>query len=137
MTAALRVIHEDGDRFGITVRGHRITVDQPGSDGGTDTGPTPTELLVASLASCVAFYGQRFLVRHGVGRGLYVDAQWEMASSPPRVSCISISVEAPGLPVELEGRFLKVIEHCTVHNTLSSPPKVLIGLFRVNVADAS
>jgi putative redox protein len=36
----------------VTVRGHELTVDEPAEDGGKDTGPTPTELLLASLASC-------------------------------------------------------------------------------------
>ena len=49
------VVHEEGDRFALTIRGHRIVVDQPVEDGGGDAGPTPTELFVASLASCVAF----------------------------------------------------------------------------------
>ena len=50
------VTHDVGDRFDIAIRGHVVHVDQPESDGGSDTGPTPTELFVASLASCVAFY---------------------------------------------------------------------------------
>lgn len=129
--SSMSVLHEAGDRFAIMMRGHRITVDQPESDGGADSGPTPTELFVASLASCVAFYGQRFLLRHEVPGDLSVDAQWEMASSPPRVASVSISVEAPELPDHLQSRFLKVVEHCTVHNTLSMPPKVVIALARV------
>lgn len=36
----------------VTVRDHQITVDEPTDDGGTDQGPTPTELLLAALASC-------------------------------------------------------------------------------------
>ncbi len=36
----------------VTVRDHQITVDEPEEDGGTDQGPTPTELLLAALASC-------------------------------------------------------------------------------------
>lgn len=137
MTTSMSVIHEDGDRFVITVRGHHITLDQPVSDGGTDAGPTPTELLVASLASCVAFYGQRFLLRHQITGDVSVDVQWGMASSPSRVSSVAISVEAPDLPIQLESRFLKVIEHCTVHNTLSLPPKVVIALFRASAAAAT
>lgn len=36
----------------VTVRGHKFTVDEPRDDGGTDQGPTPTELLLGAVASC-------------------------------------------------------------------------------------
>jgi putative redox protein len=49
------VRHLADDRFSIDIRGHVVNVDQPAYAGGTDTAPTPTELFVAGLASCVAF----------------------------------------------------------------------------------
>jgi hypothetical protein len=61
---AVTVQHVDGDRFTIGIRDHLIAVDQPDIEGGEDTAPTPTELFVASLASCVAFYARRYLARH-------------------------------------------------------------------------
>ena len=48
-----------GDAYTISVRGHVLRVDQPTDAGGGDTGPTPTELFVASLAACVATTGCR------------------------------------------------------------------------------
>ena len=53
----MTVEHVDGERYAIGVRGHMIVVDQPLAVAGSDTAATPTELLVASLASCVAFCG--------------------------------------------------------------------------------
>ena len=60
----IKVRHEEGDRFRVSIRGHELFVDQPVDDGGQDSAPTPTELFVAGLASCVAFYAGRFLRRH-------------------------------------------------------------------------
>ena len=125
---AAQVRHESGDRFTIEVRGHSFTVDQPVADGGTNLGPSPTEVFVASLAGCVGFYGRRFLARHGLPDDVTVDATWSMATSPSRVGSIRLSVRAPGLPGSLEPRFAKVIEHCTVHNTLMAPPEVAISI---------
>ena len=82
---AVSVTHDGDDRFSIATRGHVVHVDQPESDGGSDTGPTPTELFVASLASCVAFYARRYLKRHDLPEeGLTVTAQAESGDKPSR-----------------------------------------------------
>jgi len=120
-----------GEAYQVTVRGHQLLVDQPADAGGQDSAPTPTELFVASLASCVAFYAGRFLTRHGYSRdGLAVSAGYEMASDrPARVSNVRLMVRVPaGLPPERWAALRAVASHCTVHNTLASPPSVTIDL---------
>ncbi len=48
--------HIDGSgyRTRIMTRGHVLVADEPGDVGGTDTGPTPYELLLGALAACTA-----------------------------------------------------------------------------------
>jgi uncharacterized OsmC-like protein len=120
----------DGERFAIGIRGHRVTVDQPLADGGEDTAPTPTELLVASLASCVAFYARRYLARHGLPTaGLSVSADYTMGTRPVRVADLSVDIQVPdGVPAERRDALLAVASHCTVHNTLTDHPTVTIAL---------
>ena len=120
-----------GEAYEVTVRGHRLVVDQPADAGGQDSAPTPTELFVASLASCVAFYAGRFLTRHGYSRdGLAVSAGYEMASDrPARVSSVRLAMRVPAdLPPERWAALRAVASHCTVHNSLASPPSVTIDL---------
>ena len=127
---AVTVEHLDGERYVIGVRGHLITVDQPLADGGTDTAPTPTELFVSSVVSCVAFYAGRYLNRHGLSRrGLRATASFTMATDrPARIASITVSVSAPTLPEERQKAFLAVIGHCTVHNTLHQIPDIRISV---------
>ena len=128
MAPAARVSHEGGDAFEIVVRGHRIRVDQPLEGGGSDTAPTPTELLIASLASCVAFYVRRYLARHDLPTaGLEVDADFTLGSRPARVAAVDVRVTLPvGIPEERRDALLAVARHCTVHNTLMSSPDVSV-----------
>ena len=76
------VTHIDRDRLRIEVRGHELFANQTVEDGGEDTAPTPTEMLVASLAACVAFYAEGFLRRNGsTTEGLEVDADYRWAET--------------------------------------------------------
>jgi uncharacterized OsmC-like protein len=119
-----------GERYEISVRGHAVRVDQPADSGGDDSAPTPTELFVASLASCVAFYAGRYLDRHGLDRtGLQVLASFTMSvDRPARVTDVRLSVTAPALPEERRAALRAVVAKCTVHNTLHQPPRVDIDV---------
>ncbi len=125
------VTHERGDRFRVRIRSHEILVDQPVGDGGEDSGPTPTELFVAGLASCIAYYAERYLRRHGLPPdGLAVECDFSFATDrPARVSAVALSVRVPeGFPEERRAGLLAVVEHCTVHNSIRQAPEISIRL---------
>lgn len=122
---------EQHDRYRIGVRGHELWVDQAVEDGGNDSAPTPTELFVAGLASCVAFYAGRFLRRHDLPEeGLGVEAEFAFAKDrPARVDTIGLRVRLPhGIPDERRAALLAVIEHCTVHTSIVRPPEISFEL---------
>jgi hypothetical protein len=50
------------------------------------------------------------------------------------VSEIRIAVTAPGLPETRREAFARVIEHCTVRNSLMRPPTVTMDLVRSELA---
>ena len=127
----LVVDHVSGEEYEITVRGHRLRVDQPAGSGGTDLAPTPTELFVGSLAACVAFYAGRYLTRHGFDRdGLSVRAEFTMATDrPARVATIRVAAHPPaGFPAGRSAALTAVASHCTVHNTLLHQPEITVSV---------
>ena len=128
--STMTVRYLDGDRFAIGVRDHTITVDQPLADGGEDTAPTPTELLVASLASCVAFQARRYLARHQLPTtDLTVTADYNLEPHPARVTDIRIDIQLPdAVPAQWLDALLAVTRHCAVHNTLADAPTVTVTL---------
>ncbi|MFF0655793.1 OsmC family protein [Micromonospora tulbaghiae] len=120
-----------GESYAFTVRGHQMLVDQPPESGGGDAAPTPVELFVASLATCVAFYAGRYLTRHGLDRdGLGVSVTYRMAAGrPARVADIRLSLRLPrGFPQARTQALLAVASHCTVHYSLTSPPAVTVDV---------
>jgi putative redox protein len=124
---AIVVSYVGRDVLRIAARGHVIFADQTAEDGGDDTALTPTELLVASLGSCVGFYAERFLRRNGMSTdGLRIACSYRWAEKPHRVGEIELAVEAPGLTEGKREAFERVIDHCTVHNTLRGKPDVRV-----------
>ena len=128
--SSITVSHVAGDRFAIALGEHTLMVDQPIQDGGEGAAPTPTELFVASLASCVAHYARRYLARHHLSTdGLTVSADYQLGSGPARVSAVQVVVTvSPDVPAARREALLAVASHCTVHNSLTSPPSVQVTL---------
>jgi putative redox protein len=58
-------IGASGFRVEVTSRKHHLAVDEPRPLGGTDAGPTPYELLLASLAGCTAMTLRMYADRKG------------------------------------------------------------------------
>src|SRR5262245_47234546 len=81
------VSHDNGLRFSADIRSHRLILDQPRYAGGEDAGPTPLELLGASLGSCIALYVYRFLTARNLSvAGLRVEVTPHQVASPNRIA---------------------------------------------------
>ena len=129
----VEVSYLGGESYAIATRGHTLLTDQPAAAGGTDTAMTPTELLIAALSSCVAFYAGRYLARHGLNRdGLHVTATFTAATDrPARVAAVRLAIRVPGgIPPSRQAALLAVASHCTVHNTRRRAPDIAIELSR-------
>jgi uncharacterized OsmC-like protein len=128
---AIQVTHVLNNCYRVAVGDHNLTVDQPAAAGGDGKGPTPLQLLAASLVACTAHYAGSYLDRHGLPRrGLVVEGDFTMAEDkPPRLAAMSVTITPPaGLSARRQAGLLAVASHCTVHNTLRQPPAVHIGL---------
>ncbi|MUL41545.1 OsmC family protein [Streptomonospora sp. PA3] len=127
----IAVTHRGGDAFAVAVGDQRFTMDQPHAEGGGDTGPTPVEVFVAALAGCVAHYAHRYLARHRLAHdGLTVETDFAMSPDPPaRVQSVRMRIALPEELTEARRKaLLAVVDHCTVHNSLRSPPDVRIDV---------
>jgi putative redox protein len=122
----LTVVWAGGNRHRVAVRGHHLLVDQPCGDGGQDAGPTPVELFIASLASCIGHYARRGLGPSGGGPE--VRCTWTMSAVAPwRVTRIDVHVRLPdGTSPARLAAVERAIAHCTVHNTLLDLPVIRI-----------
>ncbi|MEA2388358.1 MAG: putative redox protein [Thermoleophilaceae bacterium] len=103
----------------IEIRKHEVTADEPEDNGGDDTGPSPQELLAASLASCTAITVEMYAGRKGWDIGdVSVDVDYEPAQrgSPTKFKMIlNLPKE---LPEDQRERLMQIAAKCPVHRTL-------------------
>jgi putative redox protein len=103
----------------VKVREHRMGVDEPQETGGDDTGPSPQELLAASLASCTAVTMEMYAVRKGWDVGdLEVSCEYTPAERgcPTRFSLVLRF--PPSLSDEQVTKLKVIAAKCPVHRTL-------------------
>src|SRR5438132_453923 len=103
----------------VAIREHMVVADEPEENGGDDSGPSPQELLAASLASCTAITIEMYAKRKGWDVGdVSVDVDYEPAQrgSPTR---FVMSVKFPKeLPEDQRERLMQIAAKCPVHRTL-------------------
>ncbi len=59
------IVLRDGKRTTVSVRQHEWHVDEPIADGGTDSAPTPGEMMLGALGSCMAITCKMYAERKG------------------------------------------------------------------------
>ena len=107
--------------------GHTLVVDEPRERGGTDTGPRPTQLLAASLASCTAITIEMYADRKGweVGQ-VEVEVDVEYDGLVPSTFAVALKLPRE-LDEEQRRRLLAVAAKCPVHKTLAGGAAVSVA----------
>lgn len=115
------VTHLSGVKFAIRIRSHEILVDQTLNGGGTDSAPTPLELLGASLGSCIAYYIHHFFHTRGLpADDIVVAVSHRSTTNPTRIESFDVKVTLPAdVPPQYMPLLQRVIDACPAHNTLS------------------
>jgi putative redox protein len=112
-------IREKDYRHVVKVRGHDLTVDEPTETGGSDAGPSPQELLAASLASCTAVTMEMYAKRKGWNLG---DVEVACEYTPAERGCPTRFRLVLRLPDDITDeqaeRLRTIAAKCPVHRTL-------------------
>ncbi len=114
---------EGGYRTRVPIRRFDVRIDEPPEYGGDDTGPMPTEILLASLASCFA----RAVAHVARKRGqelpdLTVTVRGEYEGL--RFKRITLEALSSHPREQLEGLVERAIGYCYVTNTLLKTPEI-------------
>ena len=118
--------HERGLQVTASVRNHRLTLDTPVDEGGTDRGPAPVELFTAALGSCMAMhiakYCQTAKLPH---EGFTIDLDFQLTPDPLRVGALTVDITLPpGIPENRREAVKRAALQCTVKNSLKEGTSV-------------
>jgi putative redox protein len=106
--------------------GHTIRIDEPAAAGGTDTGPSPTRLVAAGLASCTAITIEMYAARKGWDVGqVEVDADVQYRDAAPLTFAVTLRLPSE-LSDEQRESLLAVAAKCPVHKLLAGETEVTI-----------
>jgi putative redox protein len=137
------VVHGSASGFAqeIVVGSHRLPADEPAALGGTDTGPTPYDLLACALGACtsmtLALYARRkrwpleavtVRLRHSK---IHAADCADCETKDGMLDRIECDVELHGgLTDEQRTRLLEIANKCPVHRTLTSEIEIRTRLLQ-------
>jgi len=106
-------------RQAVRIRDHQLTIDEPIDMGGEDQGPSPQEILAASLAACTAITMEMYAKRKGWDVG---DVEVACDYTPAERGCptrFNLVMRFPDAMTDEQVERLRVIAaKCPVHRTL-------------------
>jgi putative redox protein len=130
MKAVVESIGKVGSR--VRLGEHELVFDQPGSvPGGEDRGPSPLDVMVASVGACAHYFAAAYLQGRGLAvEGLTVEVEGEKERVPvSRIGRLIMRIRVPaGLSDKHIAGIERAIKSCPVYGTLLHSPSVAIEI---------
>ena len=127
------IVHSTGAGFAqeVEIDFHELYADEPVSYGGTDTGPTPYDLLLAALGSCtsmtIGLYARKrrwplenitVSLRHSK---IHAADCEDCETKEGKIDRIELDMQLTGsLTAEQRAKLMEIAGKCPVHQTLTS-----------------
>ena len=124
------VKHVGDMKFETQIGNHKLIIDVPPEMDGKDRGPTPPQLFVASLSSCIAIFATSYCNNAGINaEGLSVSLSFDKLKDPARLANFKAQIKIPNGDVgKREKAVINAASHCPIHETIHLPQEVEITL---------
>jgi putative redox protein len=127
----ITIKHESGLHVTAAVRNHKLMLDVPADEGGTDRGPAPIEVLTAALGACMAMHVTKYCQSAKLPHeGFTIDLDFQLAPDPLRVAALTVDINLPsGFPENRKDAIKRVAQQCTVKNTLKESTAIDVEIW--------
>ena len=116
--AAAHVVGAGGYAQRIAMASHEIASDEPHKRGGTDTGPSPFELMIGSLGACTAITLRMYADRKQWKLGL-IDVKLRLVKEGDETRIERTITVAEAVDTEQQGKLLEIADKTPVTKALA------------------
>jgi ribosomal protein S12 methylthiotransferase accessory factor len=116
-----------GRRVDAQVGRHVVHTDQPRSNGGEDSAPSPFQLFLAAIGACAGIFVQGFCATRGLSTaGVRVVERPSYADDGTLIG-VDLTLELPAdFPEKYRDAVVKVVEQCSVKRAIAAQPKFTV-----------
>jgi putative redox protein len=120
----MEITFPGGARVDAALDGFVIQTDQPPSDGGEGSAPTPFSLFLASIGACAGIYVLSFCRHRGIPtENIRIRQRVEGDLEKQKVHSVTLDILLPSdFPAKYARAVARMAEMCAVKKHLDDPP---------------
>lgn len=124
MSSELVVTLPGGKKVDARIGEHVVRTDQPLSNGGEDSAPSPFNLFLAAIGTCAGIYVAGFCQRRGLPtEGIRLRQRSHLDPETGVLARVEIDVEVPpGFPEKYREALVRVADQCAVKKAIQAQP---------------
>jgi ribosomal protein S12 methylthiotransferase accessory factor len=116
-----------GRRVDARVRSHVIHTDQPVSNKGEDSAPTPFELFLASIGACAGIFVQGFCAARGIPTENIRIVERTTLGEDGVLSGVELELQLPPeFPERYRAAVETVVQQCSVKKAIAAQPPISV-----------
>lgn len=129
MEKKIEIVIQSGTKVDAKINGFTVSTDQPVSDGGENSAPSPFNLFLASLGTCAGYFVGQFCVSRSIPTaGIKMTQTIYRNDATHMIDRISIDIDLPpDFPEKYRTAVVRAAESCTVKKHLAAPPVIQVA----------
>jgi ribosomal protein S12 methylthiotransferase accessory factor len=124
MSSEMTVTLPGGKRVDTQIGKHVIRTDQPVSNGGEDTAPSPFQLFLAAIGTCAGIYVAGFCQKRGLPtEGVRIRQRNHVDAETGALARVELDIEVPpAFPEKYFDALVRVADQCAVKKAIQAQP---------------
>ncbi len=128
MDMELVVSFPGNKKVDASYKGFTIKTDQPVTNGGEGTAPSPFDLFLTSIGTCSGIYVLDFCTNRGISlENVRVVQTMKRDPETHMISAVTLRIELPKeFPDKYKDSLIRAVDLCTVKKHIMNPPAFAI-----------
>jgi len=125
---SMHITFPGGSAVKASYKGFEILTDQPDTNGGANSAPSPFDLFLISIGSCAAFYALRFCQQRDLPTE-QMKVSLDSARDPEthKLERVTIAIQVPSdFPDKYRKAIVRATNQCSVKRALLDPPEIIV-----------